>query len=214
MARYILALLLLIGAPIVARAEQVTIAAFGDSLTQGYGLAQGDGLVPQLQNWLRGQGATVNVLNAGVSGDTTAGGRSRIDWTLTPDIDAIIVNLGGNDILRGLPPEGARQNLAAILEAIKARNIPVLLVGLKAPSNFGPEFKSGYDDMYPELAAKYDTLFYPSYLGALTDGLDRATVLKTLMQPDAIHPNAAGVKRIVAAIGPLVLKLIALSGTR
>jgi acyl-CoA thioesterase I len=208
LARYILLAVAVLLMPIGVFAAPKTIVAFGDSLTQGYGLPQGDGLVPQLQAWLDAAGAEVSVLNAGVSGDTTAGGRARIDWTLTPDVDAIIVNLGGNDILRGIAPETARENLDGVLAAITTKGLPVLLVGLDPPTNFGPDFKDGYDRLYPDLAAKYDTLFYPSYLGTLMETGDRAQVLKTLMQPDAIHPNADGVKAIVNVLGPKVLDLI------
>jgi acyl-CoA thioesterase I len=206
--RFLFILLAVLLMPTSAMAAPKTIVAFGDSLTQGYGLPQGDGLVPQLQAWLDRAGADVRVLNAGVSGDTTAGGLSRIDWTLTPDVDAIIVNLGGNDILRGIAPETARANLDGVLAAITAKGLPVLLVGLDPPTNFGPAFKDGYDRLYPELAAKYGALFYASYLGTLMETGDRAQVLKTLMQPDAIHPNADGVKAIVKVLGPKVLDLI------
>lgn len=119
--------------PMMAQADEVVIAALGDSLTQGYGLVQEDGFVPQLQAWLAEQGADVTIINAGVSGDTTAGGLSRVDWTLTPDVDALIVALGGNDLLRGIAPEVSRANLQGILSAAAANSVPVLLVGMQAP---------------------------------------------------------------------------------
>jgi acyl-CoA thioesterase-1 len=122
-----------------AMAEQVTVAALGDSLTQGFGLPPEEGFVPQLEGWLRGEGADVSVVNAGVSGDTTAGGLSRIAWTLTDDVNALIVTLGGNDLLRAIPPEASRANLDAILETALARGVSVLLVGMEAPGNFGPK---------------------------------------------------------------------------
>ena len=117
-------------------AQKLTLVAFGDSLTQGYGLPQPDGFVPQMQNWLAANGADVTVINAGVSGDTTAGGLARMDWTLTPDVDAMILNLGGNDLLRGIDPKSSRANLEAMLTKAQALNIPLLLVALRAPGNY------------------------------------------------------------------------------
>ena len=191
-----------------ASAETITIAALGDSLTQGYGLPDGDGLVPQLQAWLDKAGEEAVVLNAGVSGDTTAGGRARIGWTLTEEVDALIVALGGNDVLRGIAPEVARENLAAILQAARARGLPVLLVGLSAPANYGPDYKAAFDAIYPELAAQYGALLFPGFLDILTKGRDTQVVLRDLMQADAIHPNREGVALIVAELGPAVQALI------
>ncbi|GAA0291979.1 arylesterase [Rhodovulum strictum] len=190
-------------------AAEVTIAALGDSLTQGYGLAQGEGFVPQLESWLRAQGAEVRVLNAGVSGDTTAGGLSRVGWTLTPEVDAMIVALGGNDLLRGIDPANSRANLRAILQAAQTAGVEVLLVGLNAPGNYGPDYKAAFDTMYPELAAEFGTLHFESFLKGLTDLPDRDGAMRDYMQPDGIHPSAAGVARIVEAMGPAVLDLLA-----
>ena len=190
-----------------AHAETVTVAALGDSLTQGYGLPDGQGFVPQLQAWLQAQGADVAVLNAGVSGDTTAGGLSRVGWTLTPDVDAMIVALGGNDFLRGIDPAVSRANLDGILQAAQAAGVPVLLVGLQASGNYGPEYKAAFDAMYPDLAAQYGDELFPSFFQGLL-GDDIAVARTTYMQQDGIHPNADGVARIVAAIGPSVLALI------
>ncbi|WP_287182763.1 arylesterase [Rhodovulum sp.] len=192
-----------------AAAAEVTIAALGDSLTQGYGLAQGEGFVPQLEGWLRAQGEDVRVLNAGVSGDTTAGGLSRVGWTLTPEVDAMIVALGGNDLLRGIDPAASRANLRAILEAAQAAEVEVLLVGLNAPGNYGPDYKAAFDAMYPELAAEFGALHVESFLKGLTDLPDREGAMRDYMQPDGIHPSAAGVARIVEAMGPAVLELVA-----
>jgi len=189
-----------------AAAEPVTIAALGDSLTAGYGLGQADGFVPQLQSWLDAKGADVVLLNAGVSGDTTAGGASRMDWTLTPEVDAMIVALGGNDVLRGIAPEAARANLDSILRAAGAANIKVLLVGISAPGNFGPVYKSDFDAIYPELAAQYGTLYAENFLTGVM-GLDGGANAG-MMQDDGIHPNAQGVARIVDTLGPDVLALI------
>lgn len=177
-------------------------------MTQGYGLADGDGFVPQLQAWLEANGEEVVILNAGVSGDTTAGGKSRVAWTLTPDVDAMIIALGGNDVLRGLPPEQARSNLEFILQTAASSEIPVLLAGINAPGNFGPDYKQAFDGIYPSLAEAYQALLYPNFLEALERGTDRATALATWMQADGVHPNAKGVAEIVADMGPLVQSLV------
>lgn len=196
----------LVFAALPAWAEPVTVLALGDSLTQGYGLPPEDGFVPQLEDWLEGQGAEVAVINGGVSGDTTAGGAARVEWSLTPDIDAMIVALGGNDLLRGIDPGVARANLTAILDVAAARGLPVLLVGMEAPGNFGPDYKAAFDAIYPELSARYGTLYVESFFDGLGEGDPAA--LQRWFQPDGIHPNAEGVARIVAAIGPGVLDLI------
>ncbi|MFZ1725441.1 MAG: arylesterase [Albidovulum sp.] len=191
-----------------AAAEPATVVALGDSLTAGYGLPVEDGLVPQLQRWLTAHGTDAVLVNAGVSGDTTAGGLARTDWTLTPDVDAIIVTLGGNDLLRGLPPAEARANLDAILAKAKARNLPVLLIGLVAPGNYGADYKASFDAIYPDLAAKYTALYVKNFLAPIAAQPDRETALNTLMQADRIHPNARGVALIVDALGPKVQELV------
>ena len=197
---------MLLGLPLAA--EPVTIAALGDSLTQGYGLPPEKGFVSQLENWLKSRGSEVNIMNAGVSGDTTAGGLARADWTMTPDVDAMILALGGNDLLRGLPPEESRANLDGILARAREKNVPVLLVGLRAPGNYGPDYKSAFDGMFPELAREYGALHFESFLAGLEVFGDQAIVMRDYMQPDGIHPNAAGVALIVDAIGPAVVELI------
>nr|WP_035260587.1 arylesterase [Actibacterium mucosum] len=188
-----------------AAQAETTIAALGDSLTQGFGLPLEQGFVPQLERWLQGQGAEVSVINAGVSGDTTAGGLSRIAWTLTPEVDALIVALGGNDLLRGIPPEASRANLAGILAEAQSRNLPTLLIGLPAPGNYGPDYKAAFDAIYPELAAEFGTQMRRNFLAAITDGTQVPTAL---MQADGIHPNADGVALIVQDLGPAVLTLL------
>jgi acyl-CoA thioesterase I len=149
----------------------------------------------------------VMLINAGVSGDTTAGGLSRAAWTLTPDVDAMIVALGGNDFLRGIDPAVSRANLRGILEAAQAQQVPVLLVGLQATSNYGTEFKTAFDSMYPDLATEYGAILFPTFFQGIMDAGGNAQAL--YFQADGIHPNAAGVKLEVAAIGPAVLQLIA-----
>lgn len=195
-----------------AFADQVQIVALGDSLTAGYGLPEGQGLVPQLQGWLVAQGVDAVVQNAGVSGDTTAGGLSRVDWALGPEAQAVIVTLGGNDMLRGLPVAEVRANLTGIMEGAKARGLAVLLVGMKAPSNWGADYKAGFDAIYPELATRYDALLYPDFFGGLlavgADPSDPAS-MAAYMQADGIHPNAEGVRLIVEGLGPEVMKLAA-----
>ncbi|MGJ8615679.1 MAG: arylesterase [Sulfitobacter sp.] len=193
-----------------AQADEVVIAALGDSLTQGYGLPVEDGFVPQLQRWLADAGADVRLVNAGVSGDTTAGGLARVDWTLTPDVDGMIVTLGGNDLLRGLDPGQARSNIAGILQAADTADVEVLLVGMQAPGNLGAEYKTQFDQLYPDLAEEYDTLFHKSFFAGLVedDAPFDPVALQVFFQSDGIHPNAEGVTKIVARIGPEVLTLI------
>ena len=191
-----------------AFAETTTIAALGDSLTQGYGLPVEDGFVPQLEAWLKEQGLDIAVNNAGVSGDTTAGGLSRVDWTLTPEVDAMIVALGGNDLLRGIDPEASRANLEGILKVAQARNLPVLLVGMEAPGNYGPDYKKAFDSMYPDLAESYGALLFPTFFEGMAELGDREAAIRELMQPDGIHPNAKGVDRIVRSMGPAVIDLV------
>ncbi|EEE37213.1 lipolytic enzyme, G-D-S-L family [Rhodobacteraceae bacterium KLH11] len=187
-------------------AEPVIIAALGDSLTQGYGLPEQDGFVPQLQRWLQDQGAEVHLINAGVSGDTTAGGAARVNWTLTPEVDAMIVALGGNDLLRGIDPDVSRANLEMILSAADAANIEVLLIGMQAPGNYGIEYKQSFDTIYPELAQQFGTLYVDSFFSGLAaDGDPQAA--RQYMQPDGIHPNARGVALIVDMLGPSVISL-------
>ena len=195
--------------PLPTKAEPVTVVALGDSLTAGYGLPPEQGLVPQLQGWLTAAGAEVTVVNAGVSGDTTAGGLSRLDWSLTPETDALMVTLGGNDMLRGLPPEEARANISAILAGAKAKGLPVLLVGMQAPGNYGAEYKAAFDAIYPELAAEFGATLYPFFFQGMTEGDADPALLRPFMQEDGIHPNAEGVARIVADLGPAVQAFVA-----
>lgn len=202
-----LALLLPTGAPALAAGPE--IIALGDSLTAGYGLAPDEGFVPQLQRWLDGQGVAATVVNAGVSGDTTAAALARIDWALTPTAKALIVTLGGNDLLRGLPPEEARANLDAILTRAAAADLPVLLVPMDAPGNYGPDYKAAFDAIYPDLAAAHGALLAPPFLKPILDRPDRQVALNDFMQPDGIHPNASGVALVVGALGPEVVKLLA-----
>lgn len=194
--------------PVAVCADEIVIAALGDSLTQGYGLVPEQGFVPQLEAWLRAKGAEVRLINAGVSGDTTAGGLSRVAWTLTPDVDGMIVALGGNDVLRGIDPSVSNANLDGILNAAEQADVEVVLIGMEAPGNYGPEFKQQFDAMYPDLAQKYGTLYAPRFFEGIDAGGGDLSAAREFMQPDGIHPNATGVRRIVDALGPVVLELV------
>lgn len=205
--RAMAALMLLGAAP--AGAEPLVLTAMGDSLTQGYGLPAEQGFVPVLQDWLQNRGHDVRVVNAGVSGDTTAGGAARIDWTLAEAPDALIVALGGNDLLRGIDPATSRANLEAILSSANKAQVPVLLAGLPAPGNYGPDFKRDFEAMYRELAGEWGALLHPDFLGPISDKASQGLSLSDLMQDDRIHPNAEGVRQIVEGIGPQVEQLLA-----
>ena len=192
----------------LAMADPARVAALGDSLVQGYGLPQGQGFVPQMQAWLDQHGIEAELVNAGVSGDTTAGGLARVDWTLSEDPDALIVSLGGNDVLRGLDPAAARGNLDGILTAAQQRQIPVLLIGIAAPNNYGADYKTEFEAIYPDLAAKYGALLHANFLQALTEMTDQSAAAARYLQADGLHPNAEGVRLIVESIGPKVAELV------
>ncbi|WP_063833920.1 arylesterase [Skermanella stibiiresistens] len=179
----------------------VKILALGDSLTAGYGLAESDGFTPRLQRALRDKGYEVEVINAGVSGDTTAGGRARLDWALADQPQAAIVELGANDGLRGIDPASTRENLDAILATLKERGVPTLLAGMYAPPNLGRDYGDRFNAIYPELAAKYDVPLYPFFLEGVA--LDR-----NLNQEDGMHPNAQGVAIVVKGILPHLMDLL------
>ncbi|MGF1529394.1 MAG: arylesterase [Candidatus Competibacterales bacterium] len=185
-----------------ALADPIRLLALGDSLTAGYGLARGDSLPAQLETALGSRGYDVVILNAGVSGDTTAGGRARLAWALGDDPDGVIVALGANDGLRGIDPATTRANLKAILEALAARNLPVLLAGMYAPPNLGKGYETPFNALYRDLAADFDVVFYPFILeGVATEA--------ALNQTDGIHPNAEGVAAIVERLLPYVERLLA-----
>ena len=192
--------------------EPVTVLAFGDSLTQGYGLSQEEGFVPQLRRWLDARDIEAEIINGGVSGDTTAGGAARVAWSLDPEIDAMIVALGGNDLLRGIDPAVSRGHLETILQEAGSRDVEVLLVGMRAPGNYGADYKAAFDAIYPELAEAYDTLYAPDFFAGMGEG-DLAS-LQRFFQADGIHPNATGVRRIVEGLGPKVAALIEAARSR
>jgi len=183
-------------------ADTIRILALGDSLTAGYGLRAADGFTAQLQTTLRQQGFDVDIVNAGVSGDTTTGGLARLDWALADNPDAVILELGANDGLRGIDPSLTRANLGAILAKLKQNERPVLLTGMYAPVNMGPEYVEQFNRIYPELAAEYDVPLYPFFL-------DGVATIAALNQDDGIHPTREGVAVIVGKILPYVTGLIA-----
>lgn len=190
-------------------AADVRILAFGDSLTQGYGLPEAEGFVPRLQAWLDANGASdVTVVNGGVSGDTTQGGLARIEWAIADDIDGVIVELGGNDLLRGIDPRVTGQNLDGILAVIAAKGLPMILAGLPAPPNYGEDYRRAFKAVYRDVAAEHGAIYYSSFLAGMGEGRSIREIMR-LMQPDGIHPNAAGVQAIVDHIGPVVLELVA-----
>lgn len=192
-----------------SHANEITIAALGDSLTQGYGLPNGQGFVPKLEAWLKGQGEDIKIINAGVSGDTTAGGVRRIDWTIQGDVDALIVALGANDLLRGIDVASSRDNIDTILTKARAKGLPVLLIGLDVPGNFGGYYEMAFEAIYPDMAEKHGTLLVKSFLAPLIKNENILTAFLKFMQPDGLHPNADGVVRIVEDIGPAVQTLAA-----
>lgn len=203
--------LLLLAAPATA---DVRLLAFGDSLTQGYGLAEADGFVPRLQAWLAANGAgDVTVVNAGVSGDTSAGGQARIAWSLGDDVDGVILELGANDMLRGIDPDVTRANLDGILTEIGKRGLPALVAGIPVPANYPEAFRQAYARMFRDLADAHGVLFYDSFLAGLGEARSLRDVTR-LLQPDGLHPNAAGVQAIVGHIGPAVLDLVAAARER
>jgi acyl-CoA thioesterase I len=199
-----LALAIALGGGASAAERTIRILAFGDSLTQGYGVPPGQDFPTQLGRALQAKGLNVATINAGVSGDTSAGGLARLDWSLAdaknaPDV--AIVELGANDGLRGLPPAEMEKNLDGILGKLKARKIPVLLAGMKSPRNLGASYAAEFDAVFPRLAKKYDVLYYPFFL-------EGVALQPQLIQPDGLHPNPKGVEIIVKNIAPLVIKLV------
>ena len=183
-----------------ANAETLVLA-LGDSLTAGYGLAADQAFPAKLQAALRNRGLAVRVINAGVSGDTSAGGRARLGWSLADKPAAAIIELGANDAMRGLDPDATRGNLDAIIAELKKRGIAVLLAGMLAPPNLGPEYEARFNAIYPDLAAKHGVLFYPFFL-------DGVAAVPNLNQADGIHPTAAGVDIIVERLLPLARELL------
>lgn len=189
------------------QASPLKIVAFGDSLTAGYGLPAQDAFPARLERALKAKGVNVEIENAGVSGDTASGGLSRIEWSIPDGTDAVILELGANDMLRGIDPKVTREALDSILAKLKERNITVLLCGMRAAPNLGGEYARGFESIFDDLARKYDVVFYPFFL----DGV--ATQAKLALR-DGLHPNPAGVDVIVTGIMPKVEELIARLGNK
>ena len=177
--------------------SDLRLLVIGDSLSAGYGLKPEDSFPSRLEEALHGAGYRVHVINAGVSGDTTAGGLSRLEWALVDKPHIVLVELGGNDALRGLPPAETYANLESIIVKLKNNGVRVVLAGMQAPRNLGKDYTLEFDAIYPRLAEQYDISLYPFFLDGVA--LDPA-----LNQPDGIHPNPAGVKVIVNKILPLL----------
>jgi acyl-CoA thioesterase-1 len=187
-----------------AQARPIRILVLGDSLTAGYGLTQPDGFQAVMQAALRSRGLDVTLLDAAVSGDTTAGGRARLDWALADGAEAALVELGANDALRGTSPANMEANLAAILDTLAARKMPVLLSGMLAPPNLGPEYGDAYKAVFARLGRRPGVLFDPFFLQGIAGEAD-------LNQGDRIHPNPQGVRQEVARLLPLMVRLVAMA---
>ena len=185
-----------------AEGKVPVIVALGDSLTAGLGLPLDQAFPAQLEAALKARGAAARVVNAGVSGDTASAGLARLDWALPPEASAVIVELGANDALQGLPPESTKAALAAIIEKVQARGLPILLAGMEAPRNMGKDYVEAFGAIYPDLAARYGLVLYPFFL-------EGAALNDELMQADGLHPNAKGVAAIVTNILPKVEELLA-----
>jgi acyl-CoA thioesterase-1 len=181
--------------------ERLRVLVLGDSLSAGYGLAAEDSFPAQLERQLQAHGYDVEIINGGVSGDTTTGGLARLDWALGDKPDAVILELGANDGLRAIDPAVTRKNLAKMLEKLRAQNLPVLLAGMLAPPNLGQDYAKAFNAIYPELAEQYGALLYPFFLEGV------ATVAQ-LNQADGIHPTAEGIAIIAERILPAVIQLL------
>ena len=183
------------------------IVALGDSLTAGLGLPVNATFPARLESALRGKGTAVEIVNAGVSGDTAARGLARLEWSVPEGTDAVIVELGANDMLLGIDPKVTHDALTEIVRRLTGRGIVVLLAGMRAAPNLGVDYGRAFEGIYSDLAAKYDLLFYPFFL-------DGVAADRKLNQPDGIHPTSAGVDEIVARIAPMVEELVARQAPR
>lgn len=181
--------------------DYITLVAFGDSLTAGYLLPPSAAFPAQLQMALAAKGYKTEIINAGVSGDTTSGGLERIEWTLQSPADGVIVELGANDALRGIDPKMPRENLDKLLAVLKSKSLEILIAGMRAPQNWGPEYALSFDAIFPELAAKHAVQLYPFFLEGVA--LNPALVMQ-----DGLHPNEKGVAEIVRRILPQVIDMV------
>tara|TARA_R110002020_G_scaffold156117_8_gene337686 strand:+ start:19337 stop:19978 length:642 start_codon:yes stop_codon:yes gene_type:complete len=188
-------------------ADEIKIVGFGDSLMAAYNLQADEGFPARLEAALRARGHDVSIIDSGVSGETTSGGLARIDWSVPEGTDAVLLELGANDALRGLPPEKTRDNLEAMIVRLKQRGIAVLLAGMLAPPNLGADYETSFNAIYSELAAKYDLLLYPFFLDGVTGD-------PSLQLNDGMHPNAKGINKMVENILPVAEQFIALIKAR
>ena len=199
--RSLLAGVLMLPALPALAGQTFKIVALGDSLTAGYGLPPEEAFTTRLQQRLKDNGLDVEVINAGVSGDTSKGGLARVDWSVPDDTDLVIVELGANDALRGISPDQTANNLDAIIVRLKQRGIAVLLAGMLAPPNMGETYETAFNAIYPALQKKHDVPLYPFFL-------DGVAAEPQLNQADGIHPNAAGTDVIVERLSPMIDKLV------
>ena len=183
-----------------------TIVLLGDSLTQGYGLMPADNFVSKLEEFVIKDNYPFQLINLGVSGDTTAGGLARFDWSMTPEVSGAVIILGGNDLLRGISPKHSYDNLRGMILLAETKKIPVLLVGMMASNNFGTEYKKAFDSVFEQLNSEFDLFYYENFFSAL-DPTDIRNFL-SYMQSDAIHPNEEGVKRIVNDFYPTFVNFL------
>jgi len=186
----------------VSAADAVTLVGFGDSLMAAYNLQASEGFPARLEAALRERGHDVTIIDAGVSGDTTSGGLARLDWSIPDGVDGVILELGANDALRGLPPEKTRENLEAMIARLKQRGIAVLLAGMLAPPNMGSGYETAFNAIYPELAAKYDVPLYPFFLDGVTGNPD-------MLLSDGMHPNTSGINTMVEKFVPVAEEFLA-----
>jgi len=186
---------------VVANAKTISLVGFGDSLMAGYQLPPGDGFPEKLQAALTAKGVEVSIANAGVSGDTTAGGLARIDWSVPDGTDGVILELGGNDALRGIPPEESEKNLDQIIARLKERGVAVLLVGMLAPPNMGSDYAGRFNSIYEKLAQKHGVALYPFFLDGVA--LDAGLKLE-----DGMHPNSKGIDVMVEKMEPAITQFL------
>jgi acyl-CoA thioesterase I len=185
-----------------SQGQPIRLVALGDSLSAGYNLPQEAAFPVALERALKAKSYKVEIVNAGVSGDTSSGGLDRLDWSVPDGTDGVILELGANDMLRGLDPAGTRKNIEAIVERLKSRNIPVMLAGMYASRNLGPDYVQKFDSIYPDIAKKHDLVLYPFFLDGVAGD-------RSLNLPDGMHPTAKGVEIIVERILPSVESFLA-----
>lgn len=199
---FIAMITVLFGGLTALHAETLRIVGFGDSLMAGYQLEKQEGFPARLQSELIARGFDVEVIDAGVSGDTTSGGLARLDWSVPEGTDAVILELGANDALRGISPEKTRENLEAMIMKLKSRGIKILLAGIYAPPNMGPAYEADFNAIHPELAEKHELTLYPFFLDGVTMFPDR-------LLDDGMHPNARGIEEMVTRFLPVAEEFLA-----